>query len=321
MNPRDKALALAVSVMLFAGCATGHNRSLEQRFVRPGEPAVDVGGPKVAPATSLSDFMAKVRHLSSRPVSQARSVGASVEGTDARLAAALLAEAMLPSAATHLQVAAEYRRLGVLDSAYERFNRATQEAPRNAAAYEGLARIWRDWNLPGPALGDAYRAVYFAPGSASARNTLGTVLDALGHPEQARQAYVAALAIDPTAAWAQNNLCYLEFRLGRLREARARCEAAVALAPHMKSAHNNLALTLAASGDLVRAREEFLTSGDRATADYNMGIVDLANRQFASAARRFEGAITSRPDFTAAKARAHQARMSALETGQSQGTR
>ena len=41
-------------------------------------------------------------------------------------------------------------------------------------------RVWRDWGLPALALGDAHRAIYYAPQSASARNTYGTVMQALG---------------------------------------------------------------------------------------------------------------------------------------------
>ena len=59
----------------------------------------------------------------------------------------------------------------MLDAAYRHFNRALALNPRDAAAYEGLARVWRDWGLPQLALGDAHRATFFAPQSASARNT------------------------------------------------------------------------------------------------------------------------------------------------------
>ena len=45
-----------------------------------------------------------------------------------------------------------------------------------AGAFEGLARLWRDWGSPELALGDAHRAIHCRPDSASAYNTLGTVL-------------------------------------------------------------------------------------------------------------------------------------------------
>jgi tetratricopeptide (TPR) repeat protein len=305
-------IALMLGVLLLSGCATGHGGSLTARFVRPGEPAMDFGGPPVATSDSLQDHIRKVRHVSAAAKPRRSAFGATVEGSDRRLAAALLVEAVLPTAENHLRVAEEYRRLGVFDSAHARLNRAVQQEPHMAEAHEGLARIWRDWGLPGQALGAAYRAAYYDRRSASAQNTLGTILDALGRFGEARHAYQRALSLDPTAAWALNNLCYVEFQLGRLNEARSQCEAALRLAPNLVAAHNNLALTYAAAGDLERARQEFLAAGDSAAAEYNLGIVHLAEREYGSAADAFEQAIKARPTFTEAKARAHAARLRVL---------
>ncbi len=304
--------ALALGVLLLSGCAAGHGGSLTARFVRPGEPAMNFGGPPVATTDSLQDHNKGARQPSAKPQPRQSTFGATIEGSDRRLTAALLVEAVLPTAASHLRVAEEYRRLGVLDAAYARLNRAVQKEPRLAEAHEGLARIWRDWGLPDRGLGAAYRAAYYDPRSASAQNTLGTILDALGRFGEARQAYERALSLAPTAAWPLNNLCYVEFRLGRLDEARSRCEAALRLAPNLGAAHNNLALIHAAEGDLGRARVEFLAAGDPAAAEYNLGIVHLAAREYTSAADAFEEAIKARPAFTAAKARAHAARLRLL---------
>ena len=51
-------------------------------------------------------------------------------------------------------------------------------------------------------MGDAHRAVYYAPQSAAAHNTLGTIMQALGQDEAARSAYELASALDPKAAYA-----------------------------------------------------------------------------------------------------------------------
>jgi Flp pilus assembly protein TadD len=306
-------VALLLGTLVLSGCAAGHGgRSLTGRFINPGTPAADYVGPKpVVPKESLSDYMEKIRHLSSRPVRRDQ-FGPTIETQDPRLAAALLAETILPTAESHVGVAREYRRLGLLDMAYARLNRAIQRDGRFAEAHEELARIWRDWGLPAQALGSAYRAVYIAPRSASARNTLGTIFDALGKREDARRSYEEAVRLDPTASWALNNLCYSEFRSGHFREARARCEEAVRLAPAMAAAHNNLALTYAAMGDLDTARQEFLAAGDLASASFNLGIVHLAERDYPAAAAAFEDAIKARSAFTAAKQRAHDARLRAL---------
>jgi len=301
-----------VSTTLLTGCAAGHGRSLTSRFVKPGVPATDLGGPPPATGRALHGQIDKAQQLAASRSLAKSSWSASVENTDPHLAAALLLEVMLPSAEHQLGVAQEYRRLGILDAAYDRSSRAIETDPHLADAHEMLARIWRDWQMPARALGSAYRATYFDPQSASARNTLGTVLERLGHFDEARRAYEAAGERAPSAAWPLNNLCHLELALGRLDEARSRCEAAVKIQPDFAAAHNNLALTFAASCDLERAEQEFLAAGDPAAANYNLGIIYLADRQYESAADKFEAAVNARPTFLAAKSRAHAARMRAL---------
>jgi Flp pilus assembly protein TadD len=300
--------AVVLGATALTGCATGHARSLASRFVKPGVPTTDLQGP--IPASG---------HLPAREIDEARrrapkqstGWGLRMENTDPGLAAALLLELTLPSAEHQLGVAREYRRLGILDAAYARVTEAIKIEPHLREAHEMLAQIWRDWQMPARALGPAYRATYFDPRSASARNTLGTILERLGRPDAAGRAYEAAAERAPAAAWPLNNLCHLELGRGRLDAARAYCTAALALQPDFAAAHNNLALAFAASGDLERAEEQFLAAGDPAAANYNLGIVYLAHRQYDCAADRFEAAIKARPTFSAAKARAHEARVRA----------
>ena len=130
---------------------------------------------------SLSEYMQKIRHLSAnaRPLSKNEAVE-TLETRDPAIAAELLLVSSEPTAERTANLAERYRERGVLDAAYRNFNRAIALNPRDAAAYEGLARVWRDWGLPELALGDAHRAVYYAPQSASARNTYGTIMQALG---------------------------------------------------------------------------------------------------------------------------------------------
>jgi protein O-GlcNAc transferase len=239
-------------------------------------------------------------------------IGASVESSDRRLAAALLADSLIPSAEADLGVAREYARLGILDMAHTRTARALVRRPSFADAHEMMGRIWRDWGQPEVGLPHAHRAIFYAPESASAQNTLGTILDALGRPDAAREAFRRALALDPSAGWALSNLCYLEFRLGRFDEARAHCEGALRATPALPEARNNLALAYAGAGDMAGAREAFLGAGDVAAAHYNLGIVYAASGRNDDALREFQAAIEARPDFTAAKVRAHDAKMRAM---------
>jgi Tfp pilus assembly protein PilF len=252
-----------------------------------------------------------IRHLSTRPVMK-ETTGANAESVDRQLAAALHLALANPSPEAQLRVAREYLRLGVLDTAYTYANGALLQKPRLAEAHEMIARIWRDWGFPTLGLGPASRATYFDPMSASAANTLGTLLDAVGQPVEARRAFARAVTLDAAASWALNNLCFVELRMGRLAEARSHCQAALALDPRMAAAGNNLALTYVASGDAAAAGRAFLTTGNAAAAAYNRGIVHMAGREYQRAAEAFEQAIAERPSFTAAKTRAHEARVLAI---------
>jgi Flp pilus assembly protein TadD len=221
------------------------------------------------------------------------------------LAAALADLGTSPTAAAHRQVASEYRRLGVLDSAHAHLTEAMRLAPRDAAAYDGRARIWRDFGFPGLGLSDAYRAIHFAPGSAAAANTLGTLFEAMGRFGDARSQYNRALQLDPSATFAMTNLCHIDTMLGR-RGAVAACRRAIAASPESRLAHNNLALAYAVAGDFPRAYREFLLGGDVAAAQYNIGIVYMASRQPERAAEAFRSARQTNPHLSMAGERLRQ---------------
>jgi tetratricopeptide (TPR) repeat protein len=92
------------------------------------------------------------------------------------------------------------------------------------------------------------------------------------------------------------------------------CERAVLSAPESKTALNNLGLAYAARGDFMRAREQFVKAGD-AAADYNMGIVYMATRQYQRAVESFDAALLADPRSTLVAARARQARAHAARDG------
>jgi Tfp pilus assembly protein PilF len=311
VKPTFRMVALFLGTGLAVGCAAVSSAPRTSGLVKQGKPAHDAGGPPLPTGAALQEHMRAIRYLQARPVLK-ESAGARAESVDPQLAAALRLASADPSAENHLRVAHEYLRLRILDTAYTFANRAVLQQPRLAEAHEMLARIWRDWGLPGVALGSASRATYFAPSSASAENTRGTVLDALGQPDAARRAFALAVRLDTRAGWALNNLCFVELRSGLLAEARSHCEAALAVDPTMTAARNNLALTFVASGDKAAAGQAFLEAGNPASAAYNRGIVHLAGRDYTRAAEDFEEAIAARPGFTKAKARAHEARMLAI---------
>jgi Tfp pilus assembly protein PilF len=277
-----------------------------------GRPTADYGDLPVAVAAGTAKRPAPQPAPPPARRSTKQFSGPTIESTDQRLAAALLAEKIAPTVDNLLRVADEYRRVGVMDAAETRLRRAVQQDPRRSDAHEALARLWRDWGLPDRALGHSYRAIAADPLSASAVNTLGTILAALDRWSEARDQFARAATMAPAAGWAMSNLCYAEFRLGVLHDARAHCEAAVAITPDLGAAHNNRGLVLAASGDLDAAYAEFDAAGGAGTAEFNTGIIQAANEDYEAAAEAFERAIRLRPDSAAARARAHQARLKLL---------
>ncbi len=133
----------------------------------------------------------------------------SIEGQDDGLRDALAALKAAPSAGAYLRVADAYMRVGVRDVAFDHYTEALRLEPRNVAAFDGRARLWRDVGLLGPALTDAHRAKYFGPKSAEVRNTLGTILERRGLCQAALTEYREAARLKPDAAWAQQNVTRL----------------------------------------------------------------------------------------------------------------
>jgi tetratricopeptide (TPR) repeat protein len=243
------------------------------------------------------------------PAPTVTSSSPSIEATDQRLAGALKALAARADAATHRAVAREFHRLGVLDRAHEHYTEAARRDPQDVSSFDALARIWRDWGVPHLGVADAHRAVRLAPRSAVAASTLGTVLEAMGQRRLARQWYAHAIALDGTAAFALNNFCYVTIMLEQPDAVQA-CRRAVAGAPRSTVARNNLALAYAAAGDMKSAREQFMHAG-HAAADYNIGILHMAMREYRAAAGQFAAALQANPESTQIARRAQQARLAA----------
>lgn len=314
MRTLARALVVCVAAALFAGgCAARRPASVAGHFVRPGEPKTTIPSSLVDPALqadSLEKTIAKTRELTARAKPPVRKAVPTAEGRDPALGAALKALSAEPSAANHIAVGDGYRRLGILDQAFDHYQAARKLNPSAAAAYDGMARVWRDWHLPGLALGDAYRAVYYAPRSPEALNTLGTILQALGRPRAAEAVFSRALVMEPTASYALNNLCYAAI-LATDPEAVVACRRAAAAAPSSRATLNNLALALGLSGELDLAAEQFGQSGTAAEAVYNMGIVHLARRDFKQADNAFRQTLLLNPQARGAWRRLEQVRAAA----------
>src|SRR5207247_4202917 len=102
---------------------------------------------------SLGSYITRIRDVSSA-AKPTPSLTQTIESSDPLLSAALTQLAASPTAENHRRVASEYRRVRVLDLAHKHLSAAVQLDPRDAAAFDGLARIWRDWGFPQLGLGD-----------------------------------------------------------------------------------------------------------------------------------------------------------------------
>jgi Flp pilus assembly protein TadD len=300
-------------VLAATGC-TARQSSLKGRFVKHGKPSFSYDLPTSSTSRPTPELTAEQRREIAAHAGEL-SVGRTVEATNRVLSEALRNLSTSPTQENFRRVADAYRRLGILDKAYDYLTVAIEMTPRASELFEARAYIWRDWNLPGFGLSDAHRAVHIAPRSASARTTLGRLLLATGDLTSAREQFEKAVDFEPTAAYALNNLCYLSILDGSYTRAESECRRALAIAPQMTAARNNLALSYASLGDMDRARAEFLLAGDSAAADFNIGIYYMANGDYTMAAQAFRLASNARPALYEAVGKARQAQKLAQPSG------
>jgi Tfp pilus assembly protein PilF len=303
-----RRLPLCLIALLVSGCATGQPRVTTRPAAAGPDVAVSAGAP--APDSLSMDAARLLRpRLSPAPIISPGTT--TVEQSSRALRAAAAQYAASPTVAHEVELGLAYRASGIDDLAHDHLASAARTDPRQAAAWDGMARIWRDWGYPGIGLGDAYRAVAASPGSAAAHNTLGTILETLGKGAAAREHFRRAAGLDPGAAYAHSNLCYSLLMAGDTVLAASECSRAIGLDPSLVPARHNLALVLASSGDTAAAAEVFKATGTEGAAAYNLGIVHLSQRRYQAAAEAFERAAGLASAPPQALARAHQARLRA----------
>jgi tetratricopeptide (TPR) repeat protein len=228
---------VALAALLGAACASGRPSN---RFIRYGDaPApIELMEAPVAAIPALSDaVVAAAVGKAKRERGEPPAALPTAETTNDDLRAALRILRERPSAVAHLRAAQAYARLGVRDFSMDHYDQAIELDPASAAAYDGRARIWRDWKVPGYAIGDAQRAVYYAPRSAAAQNTLGTVLLLIGSCRLAEAAFKRALVLEPTAGYAVENLEIVRARMERMPAACRGSDAGDPLAAVSSPAH------------------------------------------------------------------------------------
>jgi len=223
-----RLLSGAVLALAVGGCASGGTRTLADRFVRPGTPAVDLGGPRPLASRPAKAANPLENRSITRVPSRLSSSMSAVESTNPELRDAMWRLKLLPSAAHHLQVARAYRRLGIFDTAHDYLARSLTLNGPDPVVHDAMARLWRDWGQPGRGLSHAYQAVHLAPDWPVGHNTLGTLLFRLGVRADARERFEAAVRIDRNAAYALENLCTVYMGEGRTRDAITACRQAAA---------------------------------------------------------------------------------------------
>lgn len=219
-------LGFVVAVTIMAGACASADRTLANRFVRQGTPSVDLGGsrPPSARSSDRTELLRRERLAHPPPAALE-----SLEASDPTLKQALAALATAGGSDQFRAVADAYLRRGVRDRAHDYLTRSLTINGPDAAVYDSLARLWRDWGQPGEGLPHAYRALYLEPRSPVAHNTLGTLLYRLGKRADARASFSRAVELDPTAWYALANLCHVDMAAGNTRAAIAECQKATAL--------------------------------------------------------------------------------------------
>ena len=215
---------MVITTAATLGACAAKAPSLADRFVLKGVPVTDFGGTKAQASKSRATRPAIEQRIAE--VSRYSPSASSLEAHNPALKAALDAVAAAPTFAHYLDAAQAYQGLGVLDRAHDYLQMAVTLDPHSAAANDSLARLWRDWRMPGLGLANAHRAVYASPRSATARHTLGTLLYAMGLHAEAEKAFREAAALDPHAWYAWQNLCTVAMAGGRTKDAIPLCQRA-----------------------------------------------------------------------------------------------
>jgi tetratricopeptide (TPR) repeat protein len=300
-------VVLAVT-LLASACASARPADVAPPSTQPAS------RPTFVPADGTKDVSSNLPTVRARPLEPrpASASPATVERSSPALSEALAWLSVDPTPENRVAVGDAYRGAGILDQAFEQYSQASKLEPRNAAAWDGMARIWRDWGYPDRAMGSASRAVSFAPHSAAAHNTLGTIFEALEKHREARAEFERALVLEPQAAYALNNVCHSWVAEGNGTAAAAACRRALILEPNLAPARNNLALAYAVQGDLQAAEREFAVARSPAALAYNLGVLHMARRHYGAAAAAFSRAAALEPGMPLAAERARQAHQLAL---------
>jgi tetratricopeptide (TPR) repeat protein len=200
----------------------------------------------------------------------------------------------------HYELALVYHRLRVFDKALSEYEKAIQSYPENPAFYEGVGRLWRDWDTPASGIGHLQKALELRPSFAEAWNTLGTIYDQLRNFSEAQSCYLKALALDSHLDFVHSNLCFSYLQTGEVKAAVYHGERAIQLNPSLIQARNNLGIAYGMGDDFARAIEQFKQIGDEAEAHNKLGVLLLKKERNIAAMEEFKLAVKLKPFYKVA---------------------
>jgi tetratricopeptide (TPR) repeat protein len=151
--------------------------------------------------------------------------------------------------------------------AIDYFKRATEEDPRDPAAWSGLGSCYAGLENADEAITAYRQAIEADPRDAAAHVHLANYFGRIGRTDEAIAAFTQAIALDPQFEAAQFELGLLLVREGRYEEGRRRFEAVTRLNP------------------------------EAASAFYNAGIASTRLGQFEAAVRALREVIRLQPEF------------------------
>jgi len=141
-------------------------------------------------------------------------------------------------------------------------------------------------------------ALRYKPDHQRAKNVLGLALFKLGELVKAERIYRSLLEENPTDPSLRVNLGLVFLKAGAASDETRCFETALDLSPDHKKAQNYLGLALAQKGELARAREWFVKSGNTAMAERMER--ELAASPLKDVAQNAEGALSSARPFKSA---------------------
>jgi len=141
-------------------------------------------------------------------------------------------------------------------------------------------------------------ALRYKPDHQRAKNVLGLALFKLGELVKAERIYRSLLEENPADPSLRVNLGLVFLKAGAASDATRCFETALDLSPDHKKAQNYLGLALAQKGELARAREWFVKSGNTAMAERMER--ELAASPLKDVAQNAEGALSSARPFKSA---------------------